>query len=194
MRCTHGHRPREKRPSSRSAASSSRTGARSRGASDGLQSDSGIEVIEPETDGPGALDLLDVDAVVRAATSARADALHPGFGFLAENAAFAEAVEAAGIAWVGPPPEAIRAMGDKAAARRLAKELGVPIVPGYDGADQSDAALRRAAKRIGYPLLVKPAAGGGGKGMRTVRDPKTLERCPRRARAGKPSRRSTTTG
>jgi excisionase family DNA binding protein len=134
----------------------------------------GIDVIEPETDGPAALDLLDVEAVVDAASNARADALHPGFGFLAENAAFAEAVEAAGIAWVGPPPEAIRAMGDKAAARQLAKGLRVPTIPGYDGADQSDAGLRRAAKRIGYPLLVKPAAGGGGKGMRTVREASRL--------------------
>ena len=135
----------------------------------------GIDVIEPETEGPKALDLLDVHAVVDAAANARADALHPGFGFLAENATFAAAVESAGIAWIGPPPEAIRAMGDKAAARQLAKELGVPTVPGYDGADQSDRTLRRAAKRIGYPLLVKPAAGGGGKGMRTVRDPKRLD-------------------
>ena len=134
----------------------------------------GIDVIEPETDGPGALDLLDVQAVVGAAASARADALHPGFGFLAENAAFAEAVEAAGIAWIGPPPTAILAMGDKAAARRLARDHSVPTVPGYDGLNQSDAALRRAARRIGYPLLVKPAAGGGGKGMRTVREASRL--------------------
>jgi acetyl-CoA/propionyl-CoA carboxylase biotin carboxyl carrier protein len=135
----------------------------------------GIEVLEPMTDGPDAVDLLDIDAVVAAATTARADAVHPGFGFLAENAAFAEAVEGAGMAWIGPPPDAIRAMGDKAAARRLATDLGVPTVPGYDGADQSDAALRRAAKRIGFPLLVKPAAGGGGKGMRTVREPARLD-------------------
>jgi acetyl-CoA/propionyl-CoA carboxylase biotin carboxyl carrier protein len=134
----------------------------------------GMAIIEPVTEGPGAIDLLDVTGVVAAATSAGADALHPGFGFLAENAVFAEAVEAAGIAWLGPPPAAIRAMGDKAAARRLAAELGVPIVPGDDGGDQSDAALTRAAKRVGYPLLVKPAAGGGGKGMRTVREPARL--------------------
>jgi acetyl-CoA/propionyl-CoA carboxylase biotin carboxyl carrier protein len=134
----------------------------------------GIVVIDPATDGASALDLLDVASVVAAATTAGADALHPGFGFLAENATFAEAVEAAGIAWVGPPPSAIRAMGDKATARRLAVELGVPVVPGYDDAAQSDAALSRAAKRIGFPLLVKPAAGGGGKGMRTVRDPAAL--------------------
>jgi 3-methylcrotonyl-CoA carboxylase alpha subunit len=135
----------------------------------------GIDVIEPATDGPDALDLLDVDVVVAAALSARADALHPGFGFLAENPAFAAAVEAAGIAWVGPPADAIRAMGDKAAARQLAKDLGVPTVPGYDGADQSAAALRRAAKKLGFPLLVKPAAGGGGKGMRTVHEAARLD-------------------
>jgi acetyl/propionyl-CoA carboxylase alpha subunit len=129
-----------------------------------------IEVIEPATEGPGAVDLLDVGAVVDAATAAKADALHPGFGFLAENADFAGTVQAAGITWVGPPPDAIRAMGDKGAARRLALGLGIPVVPGYDGADQSDAALRRAARRVGYPLLVKPAAGGGGKGMRIVRE------------------------
>jgi acetyl-CoA/propionyl-CoA carboxylase biotin carboxyl carrier protein len=134
----------------------------------------GIEVIQPATEGEVALDLLDVDAVVDAARQAGADALHPGFGFLAENARFAEAVEANGIAWVGPPPSAIRAMGDKAAARRLAIELDVPIVPGYDDADQSDEVLARAATTIGYPLLVKPAAGGGGKGMRVVRDQGTV--------------------
>ena len=124
----------------------------------------------PVTEGAGGLDLLDADAVVAAAVDAGADALHPGFGFLAESAAFAEAVIAAGIRWVGPPPEAIRQMGDKAAARRLAVRLGVPVLPGYDDADQSDEALSAAAQRIGLPVLVKPAAGGGGKGMRIVRD------------------------
>src|SRR3954471_13927774 len=116
----------------------------------------GIETIEPPTDGPGAVDLLDIAAVVAAASAAGADAVHPGFGFLAENADFAVAVEAAGIIWIGPPASAIRAMGDKASARRLGVELGIPVVPGYDGDDQSDAALRRAARRIGYPVLVKP--------------------------------------
>ncbi len=134
----------------------------------------GIVAIEPPTVGAGAIDLLDIDAVVTAARTAGADAVHPGFGFLAENAAFADAVEAAGIAWIGPQASAIRAMGDKAAARHLAGKLGVPTVPGYDGADQSDAALTRAAKRVGFPLLVKPVAGGGGKGMRTVREPSHL--------------------
>jgi acetyl/propionyl-CoA carboxylase alpha subunit len=129
----------------------------------------GLNVIAPPTDGSGAVDLLDIEAVVRAATAARSNALHPGFGFLAENADFAEAVQATGIHWVGPPPKAIRTMGDKAAARKLAAKLGVPVVPGYNGETQTDAALKRAAKRIGLPLLVKPAAGGGGKGMRVVR-------------------------
>ena len=129
----------------------------------------GVRSVVPPTDGPGALDLLDAGAVVNAARTSGADALHPGFGFLAENADFAEAVVAAGIRWVGPPSTAIRAMGDKAAARRLAASLGIPILSGYDDADQADASMIEAAGRIGYPVLVKPAAGGGGKGMRTVR-------------------------
>jgi 3-methylcrotonyl-CoA carboxylase alpha subunit len=130
----------------------------------------GIRAVAPATDGPDSVDLLSIDQVVEAAQAAGADALHPGFGFLAENADFAEAVVAAGIRWVGPPPSAIRAMGDKAAARRLAASLGIPVVPGYDGSAQSDRALERAGDEIGLPLLVKPAAGGGGKGMRVVRD------------------------
>jgi acetyl-CoA/propionyl-CoA carboxylase, biotin carboxylase, biotin carboxyl carrier protein len=135
----------------------------------------GIEAVVPATDGPNALDLLDIDAVVDAATAARADAVHPGFGFLAENGTFAEVVEAAGIRWIGPPPAAIRTMGDKAAARRLAKRLGIPTIDGYDGEAQTDGALTRAAGRIGYPILVKPAAGGGGKGMRAVRSAAELK-------------------
>ena len=134
----------------------------------------GIQAVVPRTDGPDAIDLLDAEAVVKAARGADADALHPGFGFLAENADFAERVIEAGIRWIGPPPEAIRAMGDKAAARKLAASLGVPTPAGYDDPDQSDDALADAAERIGYPLLVKPAAGGGGKGMRTVRAPDRL--------------------
>src|SRR5512135_466880 len=134
-----------------------------------------IRAVVPPTDGPGALDLLDIGAVVAAARAVGADGLHPGFGFLAESADFAEAVEAAGIAWVGPPPRAIRTMGDKAAARHLAASLGVPVVPGYDGSAQSDQALTAAAGRVGYPLLVKPAGGGGGKGIRVVREPGRLQ-------------------
>ncbi|HEU4864557.1 MAG TPA: biotin carboxylase N-terminal domain-containing protein [Candidatus Limnocylindria bacterium] len=112
---------------------------------------------------------LDADALLGVATRVGADAVHPGYGFLAENAGFAAAVGAAGLLWVGPPPDAIAAMGDKAAARRGAAGLGVPTVPGYDGAAQDDATLTSEADRIGYPLLVKPSAGGGGKGMRVVR-------------------------
>jgi 3-methylcrotonyl-CoA carboxylase alpha subunit len=135
----------------------------------------GITAVVPATSGPDALDLLDMGAVVAAARDAQADALHPGFGFLAENTAFAEAVVAAGIRWIGPPATAIRTMGDKAAARRLAARLDIPTPAGYDDADQSDEALTTAAERIGYPILIKPAAGGGGKGMRIVR---AAERLP----------------
>src|SRR4029079_18015110 len=111
----------------------------------------GIRAIVPATDGPGALDLLDIPAVVDAAHAARADALHPGFGFLAENADFAEAVLAAGIRWVGPPPEAIRVMGDKATARRLAASLGVPVLRGFDEPDATDDQLIAAAETVRFP-------------------------------------------
>jgi acetyl-CoA/propionyl-CoA carboxylase biotin carboxyl carrier protein len=112
---------------------------------------------------------LDAAALLAAAQRSGADAVHPGYGFLSENAEFARAVIGAGLTWVGPPPSAIAAMGDKAAARRTAARHGVPVLPGYDGADQADAVLRQEGARIGLPLLVKPAAGGGGKGMRVVR-------------------------
>ncbi|MDH4334146.1 MAG: excisionase family DNA-binding protein [Chloroflexota bacterium] len=112
---------------------------------------------------------LDAGAVLDAARRAGADAIHPGYGFLSENPAFAEAVGRAGFAWAGPPPGAIAAMGDKSAARRIAAAHGVPIVPGYDGEAQDDTTLAAEAWRIGFPLLVKPSAGGGGKGMRVVR-------------------------
>jgi excisionase family DNA binding protein len=113
---------------------------------------------------------LDGEELVSLAVRAGADALHPGYGFLAENAEFASAVARAGVTWIGPPSEAIAAMGDKSAARQAAAEHGVPTIPGYDGSAQDDATLAREAERIGYPLLVKPSAGGGGKGMRVVRD------------------------
>ena len=119
-------------------------------------------------------DYLDPDAFIAAALAAGADAVHPGYGFLAENPGFADAVVRAGMAWVGPPGTAIAAMGDKAAARRTAVEHGVPVVPGYDGDAQDDATLAAAAAEIGYPVLIKPSAGGGGKGMRTVREPDRL--------------------
>jgi len=125
---------------------------------------------------------LDATAVVRAARSAGAEAVHPGYGFLAESADFAQAVIDEGLVWVGPPPAAMRALGDKAAARRLAAAEGVELLPGYDGEDQSDAALERSAARIGYPLLVKPSAGGGGKGMHIVRAREELGELLARAR------------
>jgi acetyl/propionyl-CoA carboxylase alpha subunit len=108
------------------------------------------------------------DKIIAAAKQAGADAIHPGYGFLSENADFAEAVTAAGLAWVGPPPAAIRAMGLKDAAKTLMAKAGVPVTPGYLGENQDEAALAREAGRIGYPVLIKAVAGGGGKGMRRV--------------------------
>ena len=117
---------------------------------------------------------LDGDALLAVARQAGADAIHPGYGFLAENPDFAATVTDAGLTWVGPPAAAIAAMGDKAAARRQAALHDVPTVPGYDGEAQDDTTLTAEAQRVGYPLLVKPSAGGGGKGMRVVRDPADL--------------------
>ena len=117
---------------------------------------------------PAAESYLRADAVLAAAKGEGAEAIHPGYGFLSENAAFAEAVQAAQLVWVGPPPAAIRAMGLKDAAKRLMAEAGVPVTPGYLGEDQSDARLRAEADAIGYPVLIKAVAGGGGKGMRKV--------------------------
>ncbi len=108
------------------------------------------------------------DRIIAAALEAGAGAIHPGYGFLSENAEFVEAVEAAGLIFVGPTAGAIRAMGLKDAAKALMAEAGVPVVPGYHGADQSDVLLAEEAGRIGYPVLIKAVAGGGGKGMRLV--------------------------
>jgi acetyl/propionyl-CoA carboxylase alpha subunit len=113
---------------------------------------------------------LDAAELVKAAKAAGADAVHPGYGFLAENAEFAERVQRAGLAWIGPPPEAMRSLGDKVEARRLAEAAGLRVVPGYAGVDLSDDTLIREAERLGAPLVVKAAAGGGGRGMRTVAD------------------------
>ncbi len=111
---------------------------------------------------------LSIDRILEAARESSADAIHPGYGFLSENEAFAAACEAANITFIGPPPAAIAAMGNKAAAKRRMIETGVPCVPGYQGADQSDGNLEAEARRIGLPVMVKAAAGGGGRGMRLV--------------------------
>jgi len=111
---------------------------------------------------------LNIAALLQAARLSGADAVHPGYGFLAENAAFAEAVAQAGLVFVGPSAQAIQAMGNKAQAKRLAEAAQLPCIPGYQGEDQSDAALQQAAAQLGYPLMVKASAGGGGRGMRLV--------------------------
>ena len=123
---------------------------------------------------PAAESYLAIDKIIAAARRAGADAIHPGYGFLAENAAFAEACAAADITFIGPPPEAIRLMGNKRTAKARMFAAGVPCVPGYEGGQQSDMLLGREAKGIGFPVMVKAAAGGGGKGMRLVTDPKRL--------------------
>ncbi len=111
------------------------------------------------------------DVIIRAALDTGAQAIHPGYGFLSENPDFVEAVEAAGLIFIGPSADAIRAMGLKDAAKALMVEAGVPVVPGYHGKDQSDALLADEADKMGYPVLIKAVAGGGGKGMRLVEDP-----------------------
>jgi acetyl/propionyl-CoA carboxylase alpha subunit len=113
---------------------------------------------------------LSIDALIGAARSSGADAVHPGYGFLSENDAFARACEAAGLTWVGPPPDVIRRMGSKIAARQLMESAGVPVVPGSTPRDQSDAGILAAVRTSGFPALVKPSEGGGGKGMRVLRD------------------------
>ena len=119
---------------------------------------------------PAVRSYLDIARVIAAAKTLRADAIHPGYGFLSERAEFAAAVRDAGLIFVGPSPESIAAMGDKTEAKRRARANGVPVVPGYDGDDESVATLRAQAALIGTPLLIKASAGGGGRGMRVVAD------------------------
>ncbi len=122
-----------------------------------------------EIGGPAPRDsYLRADRILEAAKQTGAQAIHPGYGFLSENAQFAESCAAAGLRFIGPPPAAIRAMGLKDAAKTLMEKAGVPVVPGYHAADQALSVLRQAAERIGYPVLIKAVAGGGGKGMRRV--------------------------
>jgi acetyl-CoA carboxylase biotin carboxylase subunit len=118
---------------------------------------------------PSSRSYLNAQAIVSAALTQGADAIHPGYGFLSENAGFAELCERSGVAFIGPSAHAIRTMGDKAMARRLAEESGVPVTPGSQGTLEGPEAARAVAQRLGYPVLLKAAAGGGGRGMRVVR-------------------------
>jgi len=138
--------------------------------------------------GPSPRDsYLRADLILAAAQACGAQAVHPGYGFLSENTGFAQACADAGIAFIGPPPAAIAAMGSKSAAKTLMERAGVPLVPGYHGSDNDPALLAREAQRIGYPVLIKASAGGGGKGMRRVDAPadfaSALASCQREAQA-----------
>jgi propionyl-CoA carboxylase alpha chain len=118
---------------------------------------------------------LNIERILAAAQKTKADAIHPGYGFLSENAEFAEACATAGITFIGPSPQAIRQMGLKIAGRQIAADAGVPTVPGYNGEDQSNAALRDQMLSIGFPVLIKASAGGGGKGMRVARSENEMD-------------------
>ena len=124
---------------------------------------------------PATDSYLNIPNIISAAEVVHADAIHPGYGFLSENAQFAEIVELHNIIWVGPKPEHIRIMGDKIEAKRTAAKLGLPLVPGSDGPLTSIAEVRRLAKKVGYPVLIKAASGGGGRGMKVVTAENQLE-------------------
>ena len=126
---------------------------------------------------------LRIDAIIAAAKASGASAVHPGYGFLAENEDFAQACREAGLVFVGPSPEAIRAMGNKAGAKDIMQKAGVPCVPGYQGAEQSDAVMLAEAKKIGFPVMIKAVAGGGGRGMRLVADAAAFPDALRSARS-----------
>lgn len=123
---------------------------------------------------PAAQSYLDIDAVIAAARAVGAAAIHPGYGFLSESVGLAEACAESGIVFIGPSVEALKIMGDKARAREHVRRYGVPVVPGFDAKGLSDAEIAEEAESVGFPLLVKPSAGGGGKGMETVADPAAL--------------------
>ena len=124
---------------------------------------------------PAADSYLNIPNIIAAAEISGADAIHPGYGFLSENALFAEIVESHGIVWIGPKPEHIRTMGDKVEAKRTAARLGLPLVPGSDGPLTDIAEARAVAKTIGYPVIIKAASGGGGRGMKVVEREEQLE-------------------
>ena len=145
----------------------------------GRQADEAVRIGPP----PVQDSYLNVDALLAAAKLAGADAVHPGYGFLSENAAFAEACSQAGLVFIGPPAAAIAAMGNKARAKALMQAAGVPCVPGYQGPDQSDERFMMEGRHIGFPLMVKAAAGGGGRGMRLVASADDLANALARARS-----------
>jgi geranyl-CoA carboxylase alpha subunit len=126
---------------------------------------------------------LRIDSIIAAAKASGADAIHPGYGFLAENEDFAQACRDAGLVFIGPSPEAIKAMGNKAGAKEIMQTAGVPCVPGYQGADQSDAVMLAEANKIGFPVMIKAVAGGGGRGMRLVPDAASFPDLLRSARS-----------
>jgi geranyl-CoA carboxylase alpha subunit len=126
---------------------------------------------------------LNIGAIIAAAKSSGADAVHPGYGFLAENEDFAQACRDAGLVFIGPSPEAIKAMGNKASAKKIMHAAGVPCVPGYQGAEQSETAMLAEAQRIGFPVMIKAVAGGGGRGMRLVADATAFPNALRGARS-----------
>ncbi|MGB3740331.1 MAG: biotin carboxylase N-terminal domain-containing protein, partial [Pontixanthobacter sp.] len=136
---------------------------------------------------PAAESYLLGETIIAAARQTGAEAIHPGYGFLSENADFAQAVQDAGLIWVGPKPDSIRAMGLKDSAKQLMMDAGVPVTPGYLGGDQSVERLKKEADAIGYPVLIKAVAGGGGKGMRKVERASEFEAdlksCRREAKA-----------
>ncbi len=133
---------------------------------------------------PAAADsYLNIPAIIAAAEITGVDAIHPGYGFLSENARFANIVKEHGITFIGPSPDHIRLMGDKIAAKRAVKEAGIPVVPGSDGAIQDEATAQRVAREVGFPLLVKAAAGGGGRGMKVALTPDDLDGALATARA-----------
>jgi acetyl-CoA carboxylase biotin carboxylase subunit len=131
---------------------------------------------------PAKESYLNIEKIIEAARLSRAQAVHPGYGFLSEKAEFAEACAAAGLVFIGPGPEAIRRMGLKSAARQLMAAAGVPVTPGYDGGDPSLETLRARMRAIGFPVLIKASAGGGGKGMRVVRDESEIDEAVESAR------------
>ena len=123
---------------------------------------------------PSTESYLNIDKIIQVAKESKADAIHPGYGFLSENTEFANRIREAGLIFIGPSAEAITAMGDKMTAREMMKKAGVPIVPGTDQLPESEDEIKALARKIGYPVMLKASAGGGGKGMRLVKTEKEL--------------------